>query len=108
MSERPGKLKRVEWVCWECLEEEPVRLIFTRRLWESFSYTVRKPRESESIWALFQDSIVKSTSKTVIGSIIITLHCKLNEPSEHLNQCKDTSTGYIYFFSSFLHIFVYN
>lgn len=29
MLDRPGKLKRVEWVSWECLEVEAVRLIFT-------------------------------------------------------------------------------
>ncbi|TWW62415.1 hypothetical protein D4764_04G0010620 [Takifugu flavidus] len=47
-------------VCWECLVEEPVRLVFNSHLRHSFDRVLRAVGDIESEWAMFRSAIVKA------------------------------------------------
>ncbi|TWW56339.1 Plexin-A1 Semaphorin receptor NOV, partial [Takifugu flavidus] len=59
MPDRPGKAKYIVRVCWECLEETPVRRSFNSHLRESFDHVLGEAGNIESEWTMFCASIVE-------------------------------------------------
>ena len=72
MPIRPDRPKHIVKVCWERLEESPVRRSFNSNLRQSFNHVPGEVGDIESKWAMFLASIVevadRSCGRKVVGA----------------------------------------
>ncbi|XP_047244451.1 uncharacterized protein LOC124882240 isoform X2 [Girardinichthys multiradiatus] len=72
MKVRPGRLKRILRVSWECLAESPMRWSFNSHLQKSFKHVPWEVGDTESKLAMFNTSIAqaayRSCGRKVVGA----------------------------------------
>ncbi|KAK3523485.1 hypothetical protein QTP86_033979, partial [Hemibagrus guttatus] len=72
MPDRLGRPKRIVRVCWECLADPSVRVVFISHLRESFNQIPREVGDIESEWTMFSTSIadaaIRSCGRKVSGA----------------------------------------
>uniref|UniRef100_A0A8C6MDN2 Endonuclease/exonuclease/phosphatase domain-containing protein n=1 Tax=Nothobranchius furzeri TaxID=105023 RepID=A0A8C6MDN2_NOTFU len=64
MPRRPGRPKRMVRVCWERMAEEPVKMVFSSHLRQSFDHILRAVGDIDSDWTLFPSAIVEAAVAT--------------------------------------------
>lgn len=57
---RPGRPIRILRVFWECLAEDPVKMVFDTDLQESFYHILGVTGDMESKWAMFHTGIAEA------------------------------------------------
>lgn len=64
LPDRPGKLKCVVQVNWECLVEAPVSEVYNSHLWKNFLRTLEEAGDIKAESSLFKASVVESAARS--------------------------------------------